>query len=286
MKMNKLRKRLGLVAIILLWTAGIPQASPPSEFEARKIRFSNDAVLSTALIAMMEVEGSLPKSLEDLCQTPYVAIRCTDLINPYARRPIKNLKDSPGDFYFDFSNGWLKVYYYYLWNGKVQTGVADKKYLEDLKKQREDFLRLGVWDPALAVSKMDFKSKAAYAVGRFLKSVLWNFETEPPDFKLPPSFSELFLKSVTEVRPENPRSVNFSRDLLHLRNEFTGGYARLTETPSPGDFYYGPWKENPGKYLYLVTYGEGGKVVFDLLYDLTEKVTKVYIPSPYVSNGH
>jgi len=272
--MMKFLGLLGLMGVYL----GITM-TPEEEIDFRRASLTNTTVITAAIHAMFEVEGKIPFSLSELCSSPYVAIRCEDLKNPYTGKPIAESMDTPGDVHFIPSGDTLKYLYHDMdfRTGKVRSMLFDFKIiLEGKRKYREEQIKQGIVDAGMRVAKMDDRHKSAYAVGRYLKGVIAIFEATPP-FELPRTFQEILDKS----RIREVGKMNYARDVEHLRNEFTGRYARFTETPSPGDFYFGPWKENPSKYLYLVTYGEGGKVIFDGLYDLTEEVPKPDLPKGF-----
>lgn len=271
-------KFLGLIGLIGLYL-GITMM-PHEELEFRRATLTNPSVITAAIHAMFEVEGKIPSSLSELCSGPYMAIRCEDLKNPYTGKPIAESLDTPGDVHFIRSDDTLKYLYHNVdfRTGKVRSMAFDFKIiLEGKRKYREEQIKQGIIDAGMRVARMDDRHKSAYAVGRYLKGVIAIFEATPPLFTLPRTFQEILDKS----RIREVGKMNYARDVEHLRNEFTKGYARFTETPSPGDFYFGPWKENPSKYLYLATYGEGGKVIFDALYDLTEEIQKPDLPKGF-----
>lgn len=103
----------GLFAGILLLGAGVSEG-PPSWIPAsddsniRTLR-KNWRVITLGINRFIHAQVRYPDSFDELCKSPYIAVRCKDLMNPYTGRPIQENLDSAGDFIGSVRDGGLSL---------------------------------------------------------------------------------------------------------------------------------------------------------------------------------
>jgi hypothetical protein len=184
------------------WPGGWP------EFQARSSRYLAlyNTVLSGSLKRFVESLGRIPSTLGDLCDSGATALRCPDWLNPFTGKPftegfpgevgavyLKPLSTTKGRFGVVLAGTFLDPI-----SGESYT--AEEEWIEDSSRMRA--LTVGG-----VVSREDAKALSLRAVSETLESV----------FDIPCARSAASWDKLVAQLPF----------LSRLRNDFTGGYARL-----------------------------------------------------------
>lgn len=249
------------------------------EARQRKIAHTNIRVIQRALSTFRDVEAREPTSYKELCDSYYVPVRCSDIINPYLNRPVEDLADSPGDTHWEATDAGLVTAYYWRATGSLSLTKWSVNN-DEMSLHTQEFLSghyktpirnaidlakanaLGAYSWHNMIAPLTPAEKAAFAVGRYLSSTIDDYFGDPGQ-------RARFPKSIDDITTWTAGiDLNSSWDAANhlippvdrLRNEFTGGYAVAASTPSPGNFTYS--YDPQSKALQLVVYGKNGEPIF------------------------
>ncbi|MGH8103326.1 MAG: hypothetical protein ACREJQ_02255, partial [bacterium] len=140
------------------------------EANAAKQRWMNTFAITAGFTRFIQAELRNPRSLEEVCGSPYMPVSCDHLKNPYTGARIANKIASPGDVYIDTSIAGITVSHYWTAGGNLSIWVAD--FSQDLSDA------LGSWAkgrkniPFLTVRPLSYNERLANSVGKYVKSVL------------------------------------------------------------------------------------------------------------------
>ncbi|MGH8102959.1 MAG: hypothetical protein ACREJQ_00385 [bacterium] len=84
------------------------------EAKQYKIVHTNIQTIQRGLSVFRDIELREPASYKELCDSYYIPVRCTDILNPYANRPLEDHADSPGDTHWETSVAGLETTYYWV----------------------------------------------------------------------------------------------------------------------------------------------------------------------------
>ncbi|MFN4182702.1 MAG: hypothetical protein ACK4G3_05835 [bacterium] len=159
-------------------------------------------------------EGKVPKDMEELCQSPYFPIRCSDFRSIYTGKPVGEWKkEEPGTFWFEPEEPGqrLKVHFTLIVDGEPKTVSQTWFPYPNVEL---------CWDLVKGWTREDI---ASATVAKTVSS----FANFPSHFGLSGDKPRTFEELVGKVPL-----------LKYLRNEFTGGYATASKVPSEGNFSY------------------------------------------------
>jgi len=238
----------------------------------------NIRVISRALQWWLQAELQIPESYNSLCSTPYIPVRCEDLLNPYTHQPIMDEKDSAGNLHLEPHPEGVLISYYWLRGGELITWSAElnpeikgrgatrpslnppKITWLDVYQERAKQLKESSIPEKL--KPLSFEEKTALTVGFYLYTVLLSYRGEYRKF--PRSIKEVYQK----VQQANPykdwRDINRVWKVYQLRNEFTQGYAYELSKPSPGNYHY--YRNELFGHI-LIVYGKNRKPIFKAYLD-------------------
>jgi len=235
-----------------------------------KVR-ENKSIIGAGTATYILAEMKYPASFEELCASPYIPVRCSDLINPYTGKRMEDREGSPGDVYFHFSpRGSLIITEYALTKGNI-GGFDDP---QDFPLQLIQAMESRYSPPGRpsyrerTYGKLitgTFEEKSAWAVGYYLDSLFVKYMDAVSNFRsLPPPTIPEFLFTVESRLKSESWNLNWSvyPQLERLRNEFTGRYAKEVEAPSPGDYQYLTDTTGREKRI-LRVFGKNGEVVYE-----------------------
>jgi hypothetical protein len=250
---------------------------------------SNAAVIRNAIVRFAMMEGRDATSLEELCASPWIAVRCPDLINPYTGKPVADKQDSPGDVHFEmgsqgkaFRTGFLP-----LGSGRPLGSDRSTMRWDYVTSPGWTFHEYAIRDGRLQTSSFFHegdvrertRSQAAVAIGgRFPLKDLWQGRSDPDlaAFAVGSYIHRVMLSyvhkaerlpaSIAEVESWN-KGVDLTKDwkefnrvvwfVPKVRNDWSGGHA--VEGKAPGNYEYQPGSEFPCYSLRV--YGGDGKVI-------------------------
>lgn len=246
----------------------------------------NIRLISRSLQWWMQAELRVPESYDSLCTTPYIPVRCEDLLNPYTHQPVIDEKNSAGNLHLEPHLEGVLSSYYWLRGGELITWSAElnpeikgqgatasplnppKITLLDVHKERAKQLKENSIPEKL--KPLSFEEKTALSVGYYLYTVLLSYRGEYGKF--PRSIREVY-QTVQQANPfRDWRDINRVWRVDKLRNEFTQGYAYESSTPSSGDYHY--YRDELFGHI-LMVYGKNREPVF-----------KVYLEKGIVRYGY
>jgi hypothetical protein len=229
-----------------------------------------------------------PDSLDTLCQSPYMPVACSDLINPYTSLPIKERKGSPGDFWMERSPA-IMVHFSIIdpMTGKIDPGVPlDFQYNLEIFKKDAESRRPEATFPGRLRGFSD-PEKTAEMVWQYLHAAIAEYQASPdfvrpgsPYLPPPRTLDEINIRA-SELATKYPLqryTAHLYPILLgRLRNAFTGGTAQNVSTPSAGNYrYYFP---DPDKAC-LEVFGASGRTLERFCYPVAVKLTPKPEPNP------
>ncbi|MGH8103985.1 MAG: hypothetical protein ACREJQ_05640 [bacterium] len=229
-----------------------------AEANAGKQRYLNTAAINAGFSRYGEVELTYPTNLAQLCASPYMAVDCAWIINPYTQKQVEARPGSPGDISIDINVNRLKVTHYYLKGGNISKWVAN--FGPKMDHDIEQRARPSAFVPYSTVRPLSYNERLATSVGRYLGEVLWQYTG---------ANKQPCPASITEILAWNDRLDPFTKGskvlvgmmtVEHLRNGYSGGYAMQVNSPSPGNFGL-TCAGSPARPR-LEVYGDDGRLVF------------------------
>ncbi len=164
-------------------------------------------------------EQKYPQNMKELCESPYFPFRCNDFKSPWTGKNI--LEGTPGDpgtfqiSRLDGGNGVTVEYSFYPdADGEKQNRKID---IRDLASSSGAQLCRDL------VEGWNEQEKTAATVAKTVQSLANSASLYRRYRNKPKTFDELLQRVPI---------------LKFLRNEFTGGYATVSDTPSEGNFFY------------------------------------------------
>lgn len=249
-----------VVAASFNWVTGAPEPQAYERLmadnpEARQMQ-EWMSVITTGLAVYYQFERSIPGDLKALCASPYLAVRCKDMANPWGTGSIADA--SPG------TPGWIS---YEVVSGTGSPGTAKLVLLRpriELRVKDDEGNTHTVethwkyhYAPGAAtiapesVSDWSPEERSAYAVATFVRGRISRYERETG--KLPATYDDLAKRY--------PLVVNL------LRNDFTGAVSKAVSSPIPGNLSWQVRKDENGKIksIVVLTYGQNGRILEELL---------------------
>ncbi len=242
MKKGKKELQMAVVVMFLLSCSQKTQLLQVDNPEGRQA-WVTTAIVAEGSSVYFWCEGEIPHGMKTLCDSPYLALRCSDLKNPYSG---KSLQEDPS---------WIQIE-----PRSRSVTFRWKRFRQPFRIIGLPIVREGSFDLEV-VKNWKKEEKAAFAVYFALMelqriySLNYNF----------------WLKGIQGIREKSQMNPSwqelesaFPYIMCCLRNEFTGGYARVTSLPSPGDFKEVEIKQYPGSPatlagFYFSPYGADGK---------------------------
>ncbi|MGH8104302.1 MAG: hypothetical protein ACREJQ_07270 [bacterium] len=184
-----------------------------------------------------EVELAYPKTLAELCASPYMAVDCNSLINPYTGAKVSEGK-TPGNIFIDLNGDRLSVHHYYLLGGIVKKWVSDfqdKMKLDQANKAESSKHSTVSRLPYFTVRNLSYNERLASSVGRYIEQVLSEY-VEGQYQPCPRSLSDVRVWMARRDPYQDLRLTEGAMHVDHFRNGFTGSQAVQVSVPSAGNF--------------------------------------------------
>ncbi|MGH8103262.1 MAG: hypothetical protein ACREJQ_01935 [bacterium] len=266
--------------VLFMGAAASQPASPylnTDEAANKKTVWFNEAVVPVGISIFSQVEGRAPSSYTALCASPYLPVRCKDLINPYTGKPVEDKADSPGNLHFDpnstgtsvaitpatntsppqplkVKGTGLKVTFYHTIGGKLGNWFVfydNNVALQPGYKHKDGAVGMQrEWKGHTA------SDLSAFAVGSYLTEAIQGYYSR----------TKSWPNSINDIETLNSRQDLFSdwksenqlvKSISNLRNDWTGGKAAAGT--GPGDYNYG---HNADGNPMLQIFGDGGVILY------------------------
>jgi hypothetical protein len=254
-------------AVFLLALAGATALSGSSA-SAAEISQKDGIHLSvyTGIFVAWKLSGELPGSLDSLCASAYMPIRCSDLGIGTAEEAKRVFGTLQWDVAYSPPRVSLRYRGGLLSEGALTVSVPAKERVQ------EDLHRLIPGLTAGSQRKLTSEEAAAYAVFTVLRGRLidWLVSCGRLPDAIAPALGSHVLQTTNHV------SVQTYAWPHHLfRNDFTGGYAREVASPSAGD--YALVTDADGS-QFLVVYGSDRAPLFKYRFRKSTQARKNPLP--------